>query len=34
MVVKLTDKAKEKLRELLSTKENAKMLRLYVVGYG
>lgn len=34
MVVKLTDKAKEKLRELLTTKENAKMLRLYVVGYG
>lgn len=34
MVINMTDKAKEKLKELLSAQENEKMLRIYVAGYG
>lgn len=34
MVINLTDKAKDKLKELLAAEENDKLLRLYIAGYG
>lgn len=34
MVIEVTDKAKEKLQELISEKESNKALRIYIAGYG
>lgn len=34
MVIEVTDKAKEKLKELLVEKETDKSLRIYIAGYG
>lgn len=34
MVIDLTDKAKEKLNELLQKEEQDKALRIYIAAYG